>query len=82
MGEERPLSLAEEHPLRKFRQLLWDVVGCEVAIGDWQQFTSEEQRLILHASFYGISAPERVPSQKGYGLHLEGYEVTVTDVIH
>ena len=43
--------LAEEHSLRKFRQLLWDVVGCEAAIGDWQQFTSEEQRLILYASF-------------------------------
>ena len=48
-------SLAEACSLRKFRQLLWDVVGCEVSIGDWQQFTAEEQRLILYASFYGIS---------------------------
>ena len=75
-------SLAEAHPPRKFRQLLWDVVECEAAIGDWQQFTSEEQRLILYASFYGILAPEKVPYQKGYGLHLEGYEVNVTEVIH
>ena len=74
--------LAETYPIRKFRQLLWDVVGCEAAIGDWQQFTSEEQRLILYASFYGIPAPERVPYQKGDGLHLEDYEVAVTDIKH
>ena len=73
-------SLAEAYPIRKFRQLLWDVVGCEAAIGHWQQFTSEEQRLILYASFYGIPAPERVPYQKGEGLYLEAYEVTVTEV--
>ena len=73
-------ALAEKYPIRKFRQLLWDVVGCEAAIGDWQQFTSEEQRLILYASFYGIEAPERVPYQKGDGLRLQDYEVTVTDI--
>ena len=73
-------SLAEACSPRRFRQLLWDVVGCEVSIGDWQQFTSEEQRLILYASFYGIPAPERVPYQKGTGLYLQGYEVHVTEV--
>ena len=74
-------SLAETCSPRKFRQLLWDVVGCEASIGDWQQFTSEEQRLILYASFYGLPAPERVPYQKGTGLILEGYEVSVTEVM-
>ena len=73
-------ALAEKYPLRKFRQLLWDLVGCEVSIGDWQQFTSEEQRLIVYASFYGIPAPERVPYQKGDGLRVPDHEVTITDI--
>ena len=73
-------ALAEKYPVRKFRQLLWDVVGCEVSLGDWQQFTSEEQRLIVYASFYGIPAPERVPYQKDDGLRLEDHEVTITDI--
>ena len=73
-------ALAEKCPVRKFRQLLWDLVGCEVSLGDWQQFTSEEQRLIVYASFYGIPAPERVPYQKGDGLRIPDHEVTVTDV--
>ena len=75
-------SLAQACSPRKFRQLLRDVVGCEVSIGDWQQSTSDEQRLILYASFYGIPAPARVPYQKGTGLFLEGYEVSVTEVMH
>ena len=73
-------ALAEKYPVRKFRQPLWDVVGCEVSLGDWQQFTSEEQRLIVYASFYGIPAPERVPYQKGDGLRLLDHEVTITDI--
>ena len=44
-------ALAENDPVRKFRQLLWDVVGCEAAIGDWQQLTS----LVL-GSFIVISS--------------------------
>ena len=44
-------GLAERCSGRKFRQSLWDLVGCETSLGDWQQFTSEEQRLILYASF-------------------------------
>ena len=73
-------ALAENYPVRKFRQLLWDVVGCEVALGDWQQFTSEEQRLIVYASFYGLSAPERVPYQKGFRLVIEDHEVILPDI--
>ena len=73
-------ALAEKYPLRKFRQLLWDVVGCEVSVGDLQQFTSEEQCLIVYASFYGIPASERVPYQKGDGLRVEDHEVTITDI--
>ena len=49
-------SLAEKYPVRKFRQLLWDVVGCEATLGEWRKFTSEEQRLLLYASFYGLKA--------------------------
>ena len=73
-------ALAEKYPVRKFRQLLWDLVGCEVSLGDWQQFTSEEQRLLVYASFYGIPAPERIPYQKGDGLRIPDHEVTVTDI--
>ena len=36
----------------------------------------------MYACFYGISAPDRVPYQKGTGLILEGYEVSVTEVMH
>ena len=64
-------SLAEKYPVRKFRQLLWDVVGCEVTLGEWRKFTSEEQRLLLYASFYGVKAPEKVPYQKGFQLEDE-----------
>ena len=56
------------------------MVGCEVALGDWQQFTSEEQRLIVYASFYGLQAPERVPYQKGFRLILEDHEVILPDI--
>ena len=73
-------ALAENYPVRKFRQLLWDVVGCEVAIGDWQQFTSDEQRLIVYASFFGLQAPERVPYQKGFRLIIEDHEVILPDI--
>ena len=73
-------ALAEKFPVRKFRQLLWDVIGCEVVLGEWQQFTSEEQRLIVYASFYGLRAPERVPYQKGYGLEVDDHEVIPTDI--
>ena len=73
-------ALAENYPVRKFRQLLWDVVGCEAAIGDWQQFTSDEQRLIVYASFYGLQAPERVPYQKGFRLIIEDHEVILPDI--
>ena len=65
-------ALAEKYPVRQFRQLLWDLVGCEVSL--------EEQRLIVYASFYGIPAPERVPYQKGDGLRVPDHEVTVTDI--
>ena len=73
-------TLAEKHPARKFRQLLWDVIGCETVLGEWQQFTSEEQRLIVYASFYGLPAPERVPYQKGYGLLVDDHEVIPADI--
>ena len=73
-------ALAEKYPVRKFRQLLWDVIGCETVLGDWQQFTSEEQRLIVYASFYGLRAPEKVPYQKGYGLLIDDHEVIPTDI--
>ena len=73
-------SLAEKYPVRKFRQLLWDVVGCEAALGDWQKFTSEEQRLLLYASFYGLQAPERVPYQKGFRLVDDDYQVIIPDI--
>ena len=73
-------ALAENYPVRKFRQLLWDVVGCEAALGDWQQFTSDEQRLIVYASFYGLQAPERVPYQKGFRLIIEDHEVILPDI--
>ena len=73
-------SLAEKYPVRKFRQLLWDVVGCEAALGDWQKFTSEEQRLLLYASFYGLQAPERVPYQKGFRLEDEDHQVIIPDI--
>ena len=73
-------ALAEKCPVRKFRQLLWDVVGCETALGDWQQFTSEEQRLIVYASVYGLQAPEKVPYQKGYDLQIDDHEVIPTDI--
>ena len=36
-------KIAENYRGRKFRQIQWDVVGCEASIGHWQQFTSEEQ---------------------------------------
>ena len=72
--------MAEKYPVRKFRQLLWDVVGCATALGDWQQFTSEEQRLIVYASFYGLQAPEKVPYQKGYGLPIDDHQVIPTDI--
>ena len=75
-------GLAETCSPRKFRQLLWDLVGCEAAFKNWQQFTSEEQRLILYASFYGIPAPEKVPYQKETGLTVEGYEVTLTQIMY
>ena len=51
-------------------QLLWDVVGCEAVVGDWKEFTWQEQRLILYASFYGMEAPKRVPFQKRSSLGL------------
>ena len=73
-------SLAENYPVRRFRQLLWDVVGCEAALGDWQKFTSEEQRLIVYASFYGLQAPERVPYQKGFRLVDEDHQVILPDI--
>ena len=73
-------ALAERYPVRRFRQLLWDVVGCEVALGDWQQFTSEEQRLIVYASFYGLQAREKVPYQKGFRLTLEDHDVVLPDI--
>ena len=73
-------SLAEKYPVRKFRQLLWDVVGCEAALGDWQKFTSEEQRLLLYASFYGLQAPERVPYQKGFRLVDDDYQLIIPDI--
>ena len=73
-------ALAENYSVRKFRQLLWDVVGCEVALGDWQQLTSDEQRLIVYASFYGLQAPEKVPYQKGFRLTLEDHEVILPDI--
>ena len=72
--------LAEKYPVRKLRQLLWDVVGCETVLGDWQQFTSQEQRLIVYASFYGLQAPEKVPYQKGYGVLVDDHEVIPTDI--
>ena len=56
------------------------MVGCEVALGDWQQFTSDEQRLIVYASFYGLQAPERVPYQKGFRLMLEDHDVVLPDI--
>ena len=56
------------------------MVGCEVALGDWQQFTSEEQRLIVYASFYGLQAPEKVPYQKGFRLMLEDHDVILPDI--
>ena len=55
---------------RKFRQLLGDLVGCEVALGDWQQFTSEEQRLVLYVSFYGIPAPDKVHREQSLSCIL------------
>ena len=73
-------SLAENHPVRRFRQLLWDVVGCEATLGEWQKFTSEEQRLLMYASFYGLQAPERVPYQKGFRLIDEDHEVILPDI--
>ena len=73
-------ALAEKYPVRRFRQLLWDVIGCETVLGEWQQFTSEEQRLIVYASFYGLPAPDKVPYQKGYGLLVEDHEVIPTDI--
>ena len=73
-------SLAENYPVRKFRQLLWDVVGCEATLGEWRKFTSEEQRLLLYASFYGVKAPERVPYQKGSQLEDEDYQLIEPDI--
>ena len=73
-------SPADNYPVRRFRQLLWDIVGCEAALGDWQQFTSEEQRLLLYASFYGLPAPERVPYQKRFRLIVEDHEVILSDI--
>ena len=73
-------SLAEKYPVRKFRQLLWDVVGCEATLGEWRRFTSEEQRLLLYASFYGLKAPEKVPYQKGFRVADEDYQLIVPDV--
>ena len=73
-------SLAENYPVRKFRQLIWDVVGCEATLGEWRKFTSEEQRLLLYASFYGVKAPERVPYQKGSQLEDEDYQLIEPDI--
>ena len=73
-------SLAEKYPVRKFRQLLWDVVGCEATLGEWRKFTSEEQRLLLYASFYGVKAPEKVPYQKGFQLEDEDYQLIEPDI--
>ena len=56
------------------------MVGCEAALGDWQKFTSEEQRLLLYASFYGLQAPERVPYQKGFRLEDEDHQVIIPDL--
>ena len=67
-------KLAEAIGGRKFQQLLWDVVGCAAATGDWREFTSQEQRLILYASFYGMEAPKRIPFQKGSSLDMPLYE--------
>ena len=73
-------SLAEKYPVRKFRQLLWDVVGCEATLGEWRKFTSEEQRLLLYASFYGVKAPAKVPYQKGFRLDDEDYQLIEPDI--
>ena len=73
-------SLAENYPVRKVRQLLWDVVGCEATLGEWRKFTSEEQRLLLYASFYGVKAPEKVPYQKGFRLIDEDYQLIEPDI--
>ena len=73
-------SLAESYPVRKVRQLLWDVVGCEATLGEWRKFTSEEQRLLLYASFYGVKAPEKVPYQKGFRLTDEDYQLIEPDI--
>ena len=51
-----------------------------MSLGECQQFTSKEQRLIVYASFYGIPAPDRVPYQKGEGLRFSDHEVTITDI--
>ena len=75
-------KFAETCSGRKFRQLLWDLVGCEASVGDWQQFSTEEKHLILYASFYEIEALERVPYQKGTDLMLDGYEVSQTQIMH
>ena len=73
-------SLAEKYPVRKLRQLLWDVVGCEATLGEWRKFTSEEQRLLLYASFYGVKAPEKVPYQKGFRLTDDDYQLIEPDI--
>ena len=52
----------------------------EVALGDWQQFTSEEQRLILYASFYACRHQKRFPYQKGFRLTIEDHEVILPDI--
>ena len=57
-------TLAEKYPVRKFRQLLWDVIGCETVLGEWQQFTSEEQRLIVY----------EVAKSEGHQLVLEALQ--------
>ena len=56
------------------------MVGCEATLGEWRKFTSEEQRLLLYASFYGVKAPERVPYQKGFRLTDDDYQLIEPDV--
>ena len=60
-------SLAEHNSVRKFRQLLWDVVGCEATLGEWQTFTSEEQRLLVYASFYGLRHQKGFHTRRAFG---------------